>query len=102
MTNQTHSSTDKPKSVFDDRDLFNAEEAANLKVRSMLMNRLTAYVEEHGLSQEEAAAQLGTTQPRVSNLLKGKISKFTIDALLNMCTVAGIEVEVRFPETHAA
>ncbi len=90
------------KSVFDDRELFDPDEAANLKVRSQLMNRLTAYIEERGLNQPEAAAALGTSQPRVSNLLKGSISKFSIDALLCMCTVAGIEVEVNFPDARAA
>ena len=92
---------DAPKSIFDDRELFGPDEAANLKVRSQLLNRLAAYVENRGLSQAEAADALGTSQPRVSNLLKGSISRFSIDALLNMCTAAGIEVEVRFPKLKA-
>ena len=93
--------SDAPKSIFDDRELFGPDEAANLKVRSQLLSRLAAYVEERGLSQAEAADALGTSQPRVSNLLKGSISRFSIDALLNMCTAAGIEVEVRFPKLKA-
>ena len=87
-------------SVFD--ELFDKEEAANLKVRAKLMNRLIAHVEERGLSQEEAALQLGVGQPRVSLLLNGKIQKFTIDALLNMCAQAGIEVDVVFGDAHAS
>ncbi len=90
----------EPKSIFDDRALFGPKEAVSLKVRSKLMNRLTAYVEERGLSQEEAAVCFDTTQPRISNLLKGKMSKFSMDALLVMCTAAGIEVEVCFPGTR--
>ena len=99
--NASSDPADAPKSIFDDRELFGPDEAANLKVRSQLMNRLVAYVEERGLSQPEAADAFGTSQPRVSNLLKGSISKFSIDALLNMCTAAGIEVEVRFPKAAA-
>jgi predicted XRE-type DNA-binding protein len=92
-----------PGSIFDDRDLLGPEEGTNLKVRARLLDRLIDYVEKEGFTQEEAAAQLGVGQPRISNLLKGKISKFTIDALLNMCAAAGIEVEISFPDgTRAA
>lgn len=88
-------------SIFDDRDLFDPDRAANLKVRSKLMNRLIAYVEEEELTQQEAAERLGVGQPRVSYLMKGSISKFSIDALLLMCTAARIEVEVHFPGARA-
>ena len=94
--------SDAPKSVFDDRELFGPDEAANLKVRSRMMDRLAAYVENHGLSEAEAADALGTSRPRARDLLKGSISQFSIDALLEMCTAAGIEVEVRFPQAKAA
>ena len=87
------------ESAFD--ALFEPGEAANLKVRVKLMRRLTAYVEDEGLSQTEAAERFGTGQPRVSELLGGQIDRFTIDALLNMCTAAGIEVEVHFPRATA-
>lgn len=87
------------ESAFD--ALFQPGEAANLKVRAKLMRRLSAYVEEQGLSQTDAAAAFGTGQPRVSELLDGQIDRFTIDALLCMCTAAGIEVEVRFPKAEA-
>lgn len=87
-------------SAFD--ALFEPEQAANLKVRAALMRRLERFIEDHGLTQEEAAERFGTSQPRVSDLLNGNISKFTIDALLNMCTQAGIEVEVRFSGTRTA
>lgn len=96
MNEQRHVTTG---SVFD--DLFDKEEAANLKVRAKLMNRLIAHVEEQGLTQEEAAEAFGVGQPRVSLLLGGKIQKFTIDALLNMCAHVGIEVDVIFGGAHA-
>lgn len=81
--------------------LFGPGEAANLKVRAKLMRRLAAYVEGEELSQTDAAERLGTGQPRVSELLDGQIDRFTIDALLNMCAAAGIEVEIRFPKAAA-
>lgn len=74
--------------------------AANLKVRSKFMNRLADYVEEHGLTQEEAANRFDVDQSRVSHLLNGRISKFTIDYLLNMCESVGIEVDVSFDGAH--
>lgn len=75
--------------------------AANLKVRSKFMNRLADYVEEHGLTQEEASRRFEVDQSRVSHLLNGRISKFTIDYLLNMCESVGIEVDVSFDGAHA-
>jgi predicted XRE-type DNA-binding protein len=87
-------------SAFD--ALFQPGEAANLKVRAKLMRRLTRYIEEEGLSQTDAAERLGTGQPRVSELTSGQIDRFTIDALLNMCAAAGIEVDVSFPQAQAA
>ena len=86
-------------SVFD--DLFEPDEAANLKVRTKFMNHLIDFIEKEELSQKEAAERLKTSQPRISALLNGKISKFTIDALLNMCTAAGIEVDVTFRGAYA-
>lgn len=75
---------------------FSEEEAANLQVRSLMMQRLQAYVEEEGLTQEEAAVRLGVHQPRVSQLMRGKINAFSIDALVNMLAGAGLRVQVAF------
>lgn len=91
--------TNRTNNVFD--DLFSGEEAANLKIRAKLMDRLIDYVEEHGLSQEEAADHFGVSQPRISYLVNGKISKFSIDALINMCNHAGISVDVHFDGAYA-
>ena len=74
----------------------------NLKTRSRLMSRLDDYLREKGFTQEEAADQLDVPQSRISFLLNGKISKFTIDYLLNMCTRTGIEVDVTFRGSRAA
>ena len=68
------------------------EEAQNLLLRSDLMTRIERYVAASGLSQKGAAVQLGVTQPRLNDLLKGKIEKFSIDALVNMLGRAGMRV----------
>ncbi len=80
---------------------FGPEEAANLKVRSRLMMRLEDYITEKGMTQEAAAAFFGTTQPRVSDLMRGKISRFSIDALVNMLATAGLSVEIRVKKAAA-
>ena len=73
---------------------FPAEEAQNLLLRSELMTRIERHVKASGLNQKEAAAQLGVTQPRLNDLLKGKIEKFSLDALVNMLGRAGMRVEL--------
>ena len=77
------------------RDLgFPAEEAQNLLLRSDLMTRIERYVNTSGLKQKDAATRLGVTQPRLNDLLKGKIEKFSLDALVNMLGHAGMRVEL--------
>lgn len=72
---------------------FPPEEAQNLQLRSELMTRIERYVTDSGLSQKDAAVRLGVTQPRLNDLLKGKIEKFSLDALVNMLGHAGMRVE---------
>lgn len=64
-------------------------EAENMKLRSMLMMELQAYINKKGLSQSDAARLFGVTQPRVSNLLRGKIDLFALDTLVNMVSATG-------------
>ncbi len=80
---------------------FDSEEAANLHVRAHLMSRLIDYVEEEGLTQESAADRLGVHQPRVSLLMQGKISEFSVDALVNMLARIGLRLKIDF-EREAA
>lgn len=80
-------------SVFDDLG-FGKEKAENLKIRARLMDSLIDFVEDRGLTQAEAAEHFGVSQSRVSRLLSGNISQFTIDALINMHSTAGIPVRV--------
>jgi predicted XRE-type DNA-binding protein len=78
------------------RDLgFPETEARNLTMRSELMMRIEEFVERSGLTQARAAAHLGLTQPRLNALLKGKIDQFSLDALVNAATRAGLHVELR-------
>jgi predicted XRE-type DNA-binding protein len=75
------------------RDLgFDDAEAENLKLRSTLMQRVEKFVKQSNMTQSEAASVLGVTQPRLNQLLKGKIQLFSLDALVNMLANAGMRV----------
>ena len=67
----------------------------NLKVRSALMTALKGHIEENGLTQKQAAKVFGVTQPRISDLMRGKIDLFAIDSLVNMIGAAGLHVKVQ-------
>ncbi|EGJ35439.1 MULTISPECIES: helix-turn-helix transcriptional regulator [Moorena] len=78
---------------------FEAEEAMNLKVRADLILDLRSYIQERGWTQNEAAEFLGETQPRISNLMNGEISRFSVDKLINLLGKIGMEVKVEvFPK----
>ena len=79
--------------VFEDLG-FEPAEAANLKVRADLMLDLRRYIQRRGWTQAEAAEFFHETQPRICNLLKGEIARFSIDKLINMLARAGITVSV--------
>ena len=74
------------------------EEAENMKLRSALMMALKTHLARTGLSQAQAAKLFGVTQPRVSDLMRGKINLFGLDALVNMVAAAGMHVEMRVLE----
>jgi predicted XRE-type DNA-binding protein len=74
------------------------EEAENMKLRSALMIALKEHLTRAGLNQSEAAKLFGITQPRVSDLMRGKIGLFGLDALVNMAVAAGLHVEMRILE----
>ncbi len=69
-------------------------EAQNMKLRSALMMALEAHIRAQGWTQAEAARQLQVTQPRVSDLLRGKINLFSLDTLVNMVAAVGMHVEL--------
>lgn len=70
-------------------------EAENMKLRAALMTALRDHIEGQGLTQAQAARLLGVTQPRVSDLMRGKIDLFAIDTLVNMLGAAGLHVEMQ-------
>jgi predicted XRE-type DNA-binding protein len=69
-----------------------AGEAANLRARADLMVALRELVQSKGWTQAEAARRCGVTQPRINDLLRGRISKFSLDALVNMAAAVGLRV----------
>jgi len=73
---------------------FSKAEAENLKLRSMLMMRIDDYFKASGMTQGEAAKALGLTQPRLNALLKGRIHLFSLDALVNIASRAGLSVRL--------
>ncbi|MXW49435.1 MAG: XRE family transcriptional regulator [Gammaproteobacteria bacterium] len=70
------------------------EEAANLKLRSQLMDALEAYITRERITQNEAANRFGISRSRVSELVNGRISKFTIDKLVNMGARVGLSTRM--------
>ena len=70
-------------------------EAANMRLRSTLMIALKEHIQRNGLTQAQAAKQFGVTQPRVSDLMRGKIDLFGLDMLITMVTAAGLQVDMR-------
>lgn len=73
-------------------------EAANLKARAEILSALSRRVRSWNLSQEAAAARLGITRPRLNDLLRGKLGKFSLDALVNLATAAGLRLEIRIAD----
>ena len=73
----------------------NPAQAENLKLRSAMMMALKSHIRRQGLNQAEAATLLGVTQPRISDLLRGKIDLFGLDTLVNMVTAAGMHIDLK-------
>jgi len=73
---------------------FSKAEAENLKLRSVLMMRIADYYKASGMTQAGAAKSLGLTQPRLNALLKGRIHLFSLDALVNIASRAGLSVRL--------
>ena len=73
-------------------------EAANLKARAEILSALSRRARSWNLSQEAAAARLGITRPRLNDLLRGKLGKFSLDALVNLATASGLRLEIRIAD----
>ena len=74
---------------------FSPAESRNLRLRSQMMTALRKFIEKEGLTQSDAARRLNVSQPRISDLTRGKISRFSMDTLVNMLGDAGLEVDLR-------
>ena len=70
-------------------------ERERMKLLAQLMMTLQHHIREQGWTQAEAAAHLGVSQPRISDLMRGKISQFSIDAVIGLLTAAGVRVELK-------
>lgn len=72
-----------------------AADAANMRARSELMIALRTKIEGWKVNQTEAARRLGLTQPRLNDLMRGRIDKFSLDALVNLAGPAGLAVQLK-------
>ena len=77
------------------------QQAASMRARSTLMMELENLIKQRGMTQADAAALFGVTQPRVSDLMRGKINLFSLDCLIDMATVAGLEPHVTIKKSKA-
>lgn len=81
-------------------DVFDAlasspAEAANMKARADLLAALVEQVKSWGVSQQAAAERLSITRPRLNDLLRGKLGKFSLDALVNLTASASLTLEIK-------
>ena len=75
------------------------EEAANLRARAELMRQIVAIVQDQGWTQTEAATRCSVTQPRINDLMRGRVSRFSLDALVNIATALGRRVHLELLAT---
>lgn len=83
----------KARSVF--YDLYPADQAAEMEMRSLLLQGLSQWLADSGMTQTEAAKLLGVTQARVSDLKRGKISQFSLDLLVRLAARAGLQPQLK-------
>jgi predicted XRE-type DNA-binding protein len=74
---------------------FSPADAENLRIRSAMMRALVDFVRKNRLTQARAAERFGISQPRVSDLMRGKIHLFSIDNLVKLLAAAGLRVDLR-------
>jgi predicted XRE-type DNA-binding protein len=70
------------------------QEAASMRIRAELMIALQEHIKNSGLTQAQAAKQIGVTQPRISDLMRGKINLFSLESLIDMITGIGLSIEL--------
>ena len=85
------------------RDMgFSPKMSENLLVRAQLMAEIEKYIQKKNITQSKAAKLFGVTQPRISDLMRGKIHLFSVDTLIAMLSHAGLVVDVRVRKPKAA
>lgn len=82
----------KSRSVF--RDLYPDDQAAEMEMRSLLLQGLGQWLADSGMTQAVAAKVLGVTQARVSDIKRGKISQFSLDLLVRLAARAGLDPKI--------
>lgn len=87
----------KFKSVWDAIEDTSAD-AENMKFRSSLMRALEKQIRSREWTQSEAAQRFGVTQPRISDLMRGRINRFSLDTLVNMVSPAGLHIDMKIAE----
>ena len=83
----------KVRSVF--HDLYPADQAAEMEMRSLLLQGLSQWLTDSGMTQTEAAKVLVVTQARISDLKRGKISLFSLDLLVRLAARAGLRPQLK-------
>ena len=73
-------------------------EAMNMRARSELLSALNARIRSWDLPQDAAAKRLGITRPRLNDMVRGKLAKFSLDALVNLTSAAGLTLEIRIAD----
>jgi predicted XRE-type DNA-binding protein len=82
------------------RDLgFSAEEAESLRIRATLMDEIVDLLDRRNLTQTAAADLMGVSQPRLSDVVCGRIERFSIDALVEMLARAEVRIQLTFRRT---
>lgn len=88
------------KSVWDALE-DSPEQAENMKLRAELMHAIRDHVASLGLTQQQAAARLGLTQPRLSDLMRGRIDRFSLDKLVSIVARTGKHVRIQLSDEAA-
>jgi predicted XRE-type DNA-binding protein len=78
------------------------QQAASMRARSELMMHLTEVIREQDMTQGDAAILFGVTQPRISDLMRGKINLFSLDTLIDMASTAGMRPTVKVSKPKGA
>ncbi len=73
---------------------FSSELSDKLTIKSCLMGEIDSYIKKKGITQDQAAKLMGVSRPRISDVIRGKIDKFTIDSLVDMLTKAGLHISL--------